>query len=69
MGDMMIDYDTLKRFFSANQPTFRSIGFHNVVVIEVQFKESASQLSVDILSKLIGARRGAQGHATCSHCH
>ena len=69
MCDMMIDYDTLKRFFSANQPTLRSIGFHNVVVTEVPFEESASQLSVDILSELIGARRGAQGQATYCHCH
>ncbi|EED22500.1 hypothetical protein TSTA_059980 [Talaromyces stipitatus ATCC 10500] len=69
MCDMMIDYDTLKRVFSANQPTLRSIGFHNVVVTEVPFEESASQLSVDILSELIGARRGAQGQATYCHCH
>lgn len=69
MCDMMIDYDTLKRFFSANQPTLRSIGFHNVVVTEVPFEESASQLNIDILSELIGARRGTQGQATYCHCH
>lgn len=69
MCDMMIEYDTLKRFFSANQPTLRSIGFHNVVVTEVPFEESASQLSVDILSELIGARKRAQGQATYCHCH
>ncbi|EEA19380.1 hypothetical protein PMAA_001750 [Talaromyces marneffei ATCC 18224] len=69
MCDMMIDYDTLKRFLSVNQPTLRSIGFHNVVVTEVPFEESASQLNVDILSELISARRGAQGQATFCHCH
>lgn len=69
MCDMIIDYDTLKRFISGNQPTLCSIGFHNVVVTEVPFEESASQLSVDILSELIGARKGAQGQASFCHCH